>query len=169
MLPYFWGWGSFVLLKMDCVRVARGGSLSMLHRNHYLVWPHHIYSFVFLHITFILLSLYTSHLFYCDCAHQHFLLWLCTLTFSIVIVHITFILLCLCTSHLFHCTCENHTCSVLVHITFILLFLSTLYLFHCVGAHHIYSIVYVHITFILLCLCVFFCAFTHVFLHITFF
>ena len=26
------GWGSFVLLKMDCVRVAWGGSLSTLHR-----------------------------------------------------------------------------------------------------------------------------------------
>ena len=31
--PYTSGWGSFVLLKMDCVRVARGGSLSMLHRT----------------------------------------------------------------------------------------------------------------------------------------
>ena len=31
--PYTSGWGSFVLLKMDCVRVARGGSLSTLHRN----------------------------------------------------------------------------------------------------------------------------------------
>ena len=30
--PYTSGWGSFVLLKMDCVRVARGGSLSTLHR-----------------------------------------------------------------------------------------------------------------------------------------
>ena len=30
--PYTSGWGSFVLLKMDCIRVARGGSLSMLHR-----------------------------------------------------------------------------------------------------------------------------------------
>ena len=30
--PYTLGWGSFVLLKMDCVRVARGGSLSTLHR-----------------------------------------------------------------------------------------------------------------------------------------
>ena len=26
-------WGGFVLLKMDCVRVARGGSLSTLHRH----------------------------------------------------------------------------------------------------------------------------------------
>ena len=33
--PYTSGWGSFVLLKMDCVRVARGGSLSMLHRGHW--------------------------------------------------------------------------------------------------------------------------------------
>ena len=31
--PYTSGWGSFVLLKMDCVRVARGGSLSTLHRK----------------------------------------------------------------------------------------------------------------------------------------
>ena len=31
--PYTFGWGSFVLLKMDCVRVARGGSLSTLHRE----------------------------------------------------------------------------------------------------------------------------------------
>ena len=31
-VPYTSGWGSFVLLKMDCVRVARGGSLSTLHR-----------------------------------------------------------------------------------------------------------------------------------------
>ena len=31
--PYNSRWGSFVLLKMDCVRVARGGSLSMLHRK----------------------------------------------------------------------------------------------------------------------------------------
>ena len=31
--PYTSGWGSFVLLKMDCVRVARGGSLSTLHRG----------------------------------------------------------------------------------------------------------------------------------------
>ena len=30
--PYTSGWGSFVLLKMDCVRVAWGGSLSTLHR-----------------------------------------------------------------------------------------------------------------------------------------
>ena len=29
---YTSGWGSFVLLKMDRVRVARGGSLSTLHR-----------------------------------------------------------------------------------------------------------------------------------------
>ena len=31
--PYTSGWGSFVLLKMDHVRVAWGGSLSTLHRN----------------------------------------------------------------------------------------------------------------------------------------
>ena len=31
--PYTSGWGSFVLLKIDCVRVARGGSLSTLHRR----------------------------------------------------------------------------------------------------------------------------------------
>ena len=31
--PYTSGWGSFVLLKMDCVRVAWGGSLSTLHRG----------------------------------------------------------------------------------------------------------------------------------------
>ena len=31
--PYTSGWGSFVLLKMDHVRVAQGGSLSMLHRG----------------------------------------------------------------------------------------------------------------------------------------
>ena len=30
--PYTSGWGSFVLLKMDRVRIARGGSLSTLHR-----------------------------------------------------------------------------------------------------------------------------------------
>ena len=29
--PYTSGWGSFVLLKIDRVRVARGGSLSTLH------------------------------------------------------------------------------------------------------------------------------------------
>ena len=29
--PYTSGWCSFVLLKMDRVRVARGGSLSTLH------------------------------------------------------------------------------------------------------------------------------------------
>ena len=29
--PYTSGWGSFVLLKMDRVMVAQGGSLSMLH------------------------------------------------------------------------------------------------------------------------------------------
>ena len=29
---YTSGWGSFVLLKMDHVRVAQGGSLSMLHQ-----------------------------------------------------------------------------------------------------------------------------------------
>ena len=29
--PYTSGWGSFVLLKMDRVRVAQGGSLSTLH------------------------------------------------------------------------------------------------------------------------------------------
>ena len=33
--PYTSGWGSFVLLKMDHVRVARGGSLSTLHRGSY--------------------------------------------------------------------------------------------------------------------------------------
>ena len=31
--PYTSGWGSFVLLKMDCIRVAQGGSLSTLHRE----------------------------------------------------------------------------------------------------------------------------------------
>ena len=31
--PYTSGWGSFVLLKMDRVRVARGGRLSTLHRD----------------------------------------------------------------------------------------------------------------------------------------
>ena len=30
--PYTSGWGSFVLLKIDGVRVARGGSLRTLHR-----------------------------------------------------------------------------------------------------------------------------------------
>ena len=30
--PYTSGWGSFVLLKMDRLRLARGGSLSRLHR-----------------------------------------------------------------------------------------------------------------------------------------
>ena len=30
---YTSGWDSFVLLKMDRVRVARGGSLSMLHQS----------------------------------------------------------------------------------------------------------------------------------------
>ena len=34
-VPYTSGWGSFVLLKMDSVRLARGGSLSMLHRAKY--------------------------------------------------------------------------------------------------------------------------------------
>ena len=29
--PYTSGWSSFVLLKMDCVRLARVGSLSTLH------------------------------------------------------------------------------------------------------------------------------------------
>ena len=29
--PYTSGWGSFVLLKMDHVRLAQGGSLSTLH------------------------------------------------------------------------------------------------------------------------------------------
>ena len=37
--PYTSGWGSFVLLKMDRVRVARGGSLSTLHGEaNPLVW-----------------------------------------------------------------------------------------------------------------------------------
>ena len=36
--PYASGLGSFVLLKMDHVRVARGGSLSMLHRTEFY-WP----------------------------------------------------------------------------------------------------------------------------------
>ena len=31
LCPYTLGWGSFGLLKMDCVRVAWGGSLSTLH------------------------------------------------------------------------------------------------------------------------------------------
>ena len=31
--PYISGWGSFLPLKMDHVRIALGGSLSMLHRN----------------------------------------------------------------------------------------------------------------------------------------
>ena len=31
--PYTSGWGSFVLLKIDHIRVAWGGSLSMLHRT----------------------------------------------------------------------------------------------------------------------------------------
>ena len=31
--PYTSGWGSFVLLKMDHIRIVQGGSLSMLH------WP----------------------------------------------------------------------------------------------------------------------------------
>ena len=35
---YTSGWGSFVLLKMDCIRVARGGSLSTLHR----VWDRNL-------------------------------------------------------------------------------------------------------------------------------
>ena len=35
--PYTSGWGSFVLLKMDCFRLARGGSLSMLHRPYDLL------------------------------------------------------------------------------------------------------------------------------------
>ena len=30
---YTSGWGSFVLLEMDSVRVAQGGSLSTLHRG----------------------------------------------------------------------------------------------------------------------------------------
>ena len=30
--PYTSGWGSFVLLKMDHLRVARGARLSLLHR-----------------------------------------------------------------------------------------------------------------------------------------
>ena len=30
--PYTLGWGSFVLLKMDRVSIAQGGSLSTLHR-----------------------------------------------------------------------------------------------------------------------------------------
>ena len=34
--PYTSGWGSFVLLKMDCIRVALGGSLSTLHWKIYL-------------------------------------------------------------------------------------------------------------------------------------
>ena len=38
--PYTSGWGSFVLLKMDRIRVAWGGSLSMLHRGGpCLGWP----------------------------------------------------------------------------------------------------------------------------------
>ena len=36
--PYTWWWGSFVLLKMDCVRVERGGSLSTLHRSVKFLW-----------------------------------------------------------------------------------------------------------------------------------
>ena len=36
--PYTWGWGSFVLLKMDRVWIARGGSLSTLHRNQKNGW-----------------------------------------------------------------------------------------------------------------------------------
>ena len=31
--PYTSGWGSFVLLKIDHIRVARGGSFSTLHRS----------------------------------------------------------------------------------------------------------------------------------------
>ena len=37
--PYTALWGSFVLLKMDCIRVARGGSLSMLHQFMICVIP----------------------------------------------------------------------------------------------------------------------------------
>ena len=33
--PYTSGWGCFVLLKIDRVRVAQGGSLSTLHRAKY--------------------------------------------------------------------------------------------------------------------------------------
>ena len=70
-----------------------------------------------------------------------------------------FILLCLCTSHLFYCDCLHHIYSIVfMHITFILLCL----------VHIIFiSIVFMCITFILLC-------FVHitfisiVFMHITF-
>ena len=41
--PYTSGWGSFVLLKIDCVRVARGGSLSTLHRH----WTFQILLYVY--------------------------------------------------------------------------------------------------------------------------
>ena len=35
--PYASGWSSFVLLKMDRVRVARGGSLTTLHRSRFIL------------------------------------------------------------------------------------------------------------------------------------
>ena len=39
--PYTSGWGSFVLLKMNSVRVAWGGSLSTLHQTkHNLNFSH---------------------------------------------------------------------------------------------------------------------------------
>ena len=123
--------------------------------------PHRATCRRFIRCGFILLCLYTSHLFYCDCGHH---------IYSIVIVYITFILLCLSTSHLFYCDCLHHFYSIVfmhitfillclvhitfisilfVHITFILLCLWTSHLFYCDCLHHFYSIVFVHITFIL--------------------
>ena len=79
---------------------------------------HQVYIFVY--ITFIILCLSTSYLFYCLCCAHHI--------YSIVfVVHITFILLSLlCTSHLFYCVCLHHIYSIVfvVHITFILFFMN---------------------------------------------
>ena len=67
----------------------------------------------------------------------------------------------LCTSYLFslvwpHFVCANHHYSIVyVHITFILFWFCTPTLVYCVCAYHIYCIVYVQIKFILLCLCLF--------------
>ena len=80
-----------------------------------------IYSILIVHITFILLCLSTSHLFYSDCPHH---------IYSILIVHITFILLCLSTSHLFYSDCPHHIYSTVY-------MLPTSHLFYRVHAQHL--------------------------------
>ena len=122
--------------------------------------PHRATCRRFIRCGFILLCLYTSHLFCCDCLHH---------IYPIVFVDITFILLWLSTSLLFYCVyahhiysivfgahylyfyfvCAHHIYSIVfVDITFILLWLSTSLLFYCVCAHHIYSILILFILFI---------------------